>query len=65
MPEDKNRGSEAVVQANDTTQSNEDVADADIAPWQKLDRVVFDIARLIGRQMAREDFERLACRDRQ
>ncbi|MDQ0390439.1 hypothetical protein [Labrys monachus] len=28
-------------------------------PSQRLDRVVLDIARLIGRQMAREDFERL------
>jgi hypothetical protein len=27
--------------------------------WQRLDQVVLDIARLIGRQMAREDFERL------
>lgn len=42
--------------ANDNALSN---SDADIAPWQRLDRVVFDIARLIGRQMAREDFERL------
>lgn len=33
--------------------------DSDIAPWQRLDRVVLSIARLIGRQMAREDFERL------
>lgn len=33
--------------------------DADIAPWQRLDRVVLDIARLIGRQIAREQFEAL------
>lgn len=31
----------------------------DIAPWQKLDRVVLSIARLVGKRMAREDFERL------
>ncbi|MEJ6782175.1 hypothetical protein [Aminobacter sp. Piv2-1] len=31
----------------------------DIAPWVRLDRVAFDIARLIGRQMAREDLGRL------
>jgi len=31
--------------------------DADIAPWEKLDRVVLSIARLIGRRMAREDYE--------
>ena len=28
-------------------------------PRQRLDQVVLDIARLIGRQMARDDFERL------
>jgi hypothetical protein len=32
---------------------------SEITPLQKLDRVVLDIAGLIGRQMAREDFERL------
>ena len=56
MPEDKHTGPETIVPANDNTPPNGDV---DIAPWQRLDRVVFDIARLIGRQMAREDFERL------
>ncbi|MEE9923655.1 MAG: hypothetical protein PBV01_09865 [Brucella anthropi] len=56
MPEDKHTGPETIVPANDNTPPN---GDADIAPWERLDRVVFDIARLIGRQMAREDFERL------
>ncbi|HED1836790.1 MULTISPECIES: hypothetical protein [Hyphomicrobiales] len=59
MPEDKHTGPEAIIPANGNTPPNGDIADADIAPWQRLDRVVFDIARLIGRQMAREDFERL------
>ncbi|MBN9046824.1 MAG: hypothetical protein J0H18_14330 [Rhizobiales bacterium] len=59
MPEDKHTGPEAIVPANDNTPPSGDTAEADIAPWEKLDRVVFDIARLIGRQMAREDFERL------
>lgn len=56
MAEDKHTGPETIVPGNDNTPPN---GDADIAPWQRLDRVVFDIARLIGRQMAREDFERL------
>lgn len=30
-----------------------------VAPTQMLDRLVVDIARLIGRQMARQDFERI------
>jgi len=34
-------------------------ADADIAPWQKLDKVVLSIAGLIGRQLAREHIEAL------
>lgn len=33
--------------------------DADIAPWQRVDRVTLNIARLIGRQIAREHFEAL------
>jgi hypothetical protein len=32
---------------------------ADIAPWQRLDRAVLSLARLIGRQIAREQFEAL------
>ncbi|GAB1582887.1 hypothetical protein [Phyllobacterium phragmitis] len=59
MPEDKHTGPETIVPANDNTPLTGDTADADIAPGVKLDRVVFDIARVIGRRMAREDFERL------
>lgn len=59
MPEDKHTGPETIVPANDNIPPPSDAADADIAPWQRLDRVVLNIARLIGRQMAREDFERL------
>jgi hypothetical protein len=33
--------------------------DADIAPWQRIDKAVLSIARLIGRRMAREHFEAL------
>lgn len=33
--------------------------DADIAPWQRVDKAVLSIAGLIGRRMAREHFEAL------
>ena len=59
MAEDRNTGPENIIPANDNNNPNGDIADADIAPWEKLDRVVLSIARLIGRQMAREDFERM------
>lgn len=47
------------IPANDNRPDKEAEDGEDIAPSQRLDRVVLDIARLIGRQMAREDFERL------
>jgi hypothetical protein len=33
--------------------------DADIAPWETIDRVVLSLARLIGRRIARKHFEAL------
>jgi hypothetical protein len=39
----------------------EEPADAQQDARQRIDAVVLCIARLIGRQMAREDFERLAA----
>lgn len=46
--------------ANDNSPTpGETELDKDIAPWKRLEGVVLDIARLIGRQIAREDFERL------
>ncbi|WP_265518718.1 hypothetical protein [Nitratireductor luteus] len=46
--------------ANDNHRpAQEDDEDADIAPWQRVDRVVLSIARLIGRDLAREHFEAL------
>jgi hypothetical protein len=45
--------------ANDNEPKGKAEGGEEIAPSQKLDRVVMDIARLIGRQMAREDFVRL------
>lgn len=62
MPDETDNGPENIVPANDShrpsTEGRED-ADADIAPWQKLDKVVLSIAHLIGRQIAREQFEAL------
>ncbi|TGP85590.1 MULTISPECIES: hypothetical protein [unclassified Mesorhizobium] len=51
MAEELRTGPQALVPAND----NGDLASSVAAA--KLDRVVLDIARLIGRQLAREAFE--------
>lgn len=62
MAEDRKTGPDNIIPANDNSipdGPNGDIPDADIAPWEKLDRVVLSIARLIGRQMAREEFERM------
>lgn len=60
MEDERNRPSdEGWKPANDNHPPKQQDDDSDIAPWQKLDKVVLSIARLIGRQMAREDFERL------
>ena len=56
MAEETRTGSQALVPAND----NGDLANREGRPENmaaKLDRVVLDIARLIGRQLAREAFE--------
>ncbi|MDH0911741.1 hypothetical protein N5C66_21035 [Rhizobium pusense] len=45
MPEDKHTGPETIVPANDNTPPNGDAVDTDITPWEKLERVVLDIAR--------------------
>ncbi|WP_019170218.1 hypothetical protein [Pseudaminobacter salicylatoxidans] len=47
------------IPANDNSPDGEAEGGEDISSLRKLDRVVLDIARLIGRQMAREDFARL------
>lgn len=47
------------ISANDNGPEGKAEGGEEIPPLQKLDRVVLDIARLIGRQMAREDFARL------
>lgn len=59
--EDENKPppDEAWKPANDNYHRQALDDDSDIPPWQRLDKVVLSIARLIGRQMAREDFELL------
>ncbi len=59
--EDENKPppDEAWKPANDNYHRQALDDDSDIPPWQRLDKVVLSIARLIGKQMAREDFERL------
>ena len=47
------------IPANDNRSEREAEGGEHVAPMEKLDRVVLDITRLIGRQMAREDFARL------
>ena len=45
-----------IVPAND----NNDASDQpDAGTWQRVDRAALTLARIIGRRMAREDFERL------
>lgn len=45
-----------IVPAND----NSDASDQPHAgTWQRVDRAALTLARIIGRRMAREDFERL------
>ncbi|MCT7374726.1 hypothetical protein [Chelativorans salis] len=46
--------------ANDKVRPGvENAEDADIAPWQRIDKAVLSLARLIGRRMAREQHEAL------
>lgn len=64
MAEETRTGPQALVPAND----NGDLASPERCPEltsaARLDRVVLDIARLIGRQLAREAFEvKLAAND--
>lgn len=61
--EDENKPppDEAWKPANDNYHRQALDDDSDIPPWQRLDKVVLSIARLIGKQMAREDFERLCA----
>lgn len=60
MEDDRNDPPDGRIPANDNTPKPGEAEGGDNdTPLQRLDRVVLDIARLIGRQMARENFERL------
>ncbi|SFU18860.1 hypothetical protein SAMN05518861_12022 [Mesorhizobium sp. YR577] len=56
MAEERKEDPYGIIPANNNTNPD---GDADIAPWQKLDKVVLSIAGLIGRQLAGEHFEAL------
>ena len=56
MENESDTESGRIVPAND----NNDASDQpDAGMWQRVDRAVLTLARIIGRRMAREDFERL------
>ncbi len=55
MEDDTEPRSEGIKPANDnTSQDGESSAET----WAKIDRAALTLARIIGRRMAREDFER-------
>lgn len=56
MADDTEQEPDEIAPANDNESPN---GDADIASWERVDRVVLSIARLIGRRIAREQFEAL------
>ena len=45
-----------IVPANDNNNASDQ---PDAGTWQRVDRAALSLARIIGRRMAREDFERL------
>lgn len=51
--------SQGFAAAREGRRGPENDEDADIAPWQRIDKAVLSTARLIGRRMAREHFEAL------
>ncbi|MBI2719466.1 MAG: hypothetical protein HYX36_12015, partial [Rhizobiales bacterium] len=56
MDNESDREPGRIVAAND----NNDASDQpDAGTWQRVDRAALTLARIIGRRMAREDFERL------
>jgi len=58
MAEDTEQEPVGNAPANDNESPN---GDADIASWERVDRVVLSIARLIGRRIAREQFGALCA----
>lgn len=59
MAKDTEPGPDGIMPANDNQRPDGERDEPDRQTQQRVDRVVLAIARLIGRQMAREDFERL------
>lgn len=57
MKEVTRTGPQELVPANDNTHHASPEERPELTAAAKLDRVVLDIARLIGRQMARQAFE--------
>jgi hypothetical protein len=56
MENESDRESGGIVPAND----NDDASSLpDAGTWQRIDHAALTLARIIGRRMAREDFERL------
>lgn len=56
--EDERKQSRGENLANDNYPPNDQNAEGKIEAFEHLDAVVLSIARLIGRRMAREDFEK-------
>ena len=57
MAEETRTGTQALVPANDNGNFVSPEGSPEQMPAAKLDRVVLDLARLIGRRLAREAFE--------
>lgn len=57
MPEETRTGPQAPVPANDNGDLVRPEGRPELTAAARLDRVVLDIARLIGRQLARQAFE--------
>lgn len=63
MEDDTEPRPERFRPANDNTDPQ---GEPDSETWQKIDRAALTLAHIIGRRMAREDFERLtAANDKQ
>lgn len=58
MEEDGRKGLAIDRPANDNRPPHGQCAEGEADTFQKLDAVVLTIARLIGRKMAREDYEK-------
>lgn len=58
MAEDRKEGPETIVPANDNDGPQ---GEPGAETWIRIDRAARTLARIIGRRMAREDFERLTA----